>query len=104
MDLDAAFAALADPTRRAVIRALGDRPQRAGQLAALVGMSAPALSRHLRVLRRAGLIVEAARQDDARVRVYSLAPKALTPARAWLEEIDGFWMDQLSALKGRRRS
>ena len=60
VDLDAAFAALADSTRRAVIRELLRAPLRAGELAERVDMSAPALSRHLRVLREAGLIVEGA--------------------------------------------
>src|ERR1700733_14662573 len=52
--LDTTFAALADPTRRAVIRALLQKRHRAGELAAMVRMSPPALSRHLRVLRKAG--------------------------------------------------
>lgn len=97
--LDTAFAALADPTRRAVIRALVQQPQRAGELAAQVAMSAPALSRHLRVLREAGLIVDEAVAADARVRLFRIAPRALAPARAWLDEVEAMWGEQLAAFK-----
>jgi DNA-binding transcriptional ArsR family regulator len=99
MDLDAAFAALADPTRRAVISLLVSGPRRAGELAEQVRMTPPALSRHLRVLRRAGIVVEGGTPEDARVRVYSLAPESLGPARSWLEEVGAFWTQQLAAFK-----
>ncbi len=95
--LDLAFAALADPTRRAVIRALVSRPHRAGELAGVVRMSAPALSRHLRVLRDARLVVGRDLESDARVRVYQLAPHALTAARHWIDEVEQFWGDQLAS-------
>lgn len=87
-DLDAAFAALADSTRRAVIRQLLRAPLRAGELAERVGMSAPALSRHLRVLREAGLIVEDGVEHDARVSVYTLGLDAFAPVRNWLEQVE----------------
>jgi DNA-binding transcriptional ArsR family regulator len=98
-DLDAAFAALADPTRRAVIRALLRRPHRAGQLAAEVGMSPPALSRHLRVLAGAGLIVGQEHEEDARVRLFSVEPAAFAPMRAWLDQVEALWRDQLQSFK-----
>lgn len=97
--LDTAFAALADGTRRAVVAALLTQPRRAGELAQLVAMSPPALSRHLRVLRRAGVIVEQGAEDDARVRIYSLNPSAFAPIREWLDEVESLWQDQLSAFK-----
>lgn len=97
--LDDAFAALADPTRRAVIRALVQEPRRAGELAELVRMSAPALSRHLRVLRQAGLVQDLAIEGDARVRLYCLAPRALAPVRGWLDEVEQMWGEQLDAFK-----
>lgn len=97
--LDDTFAALADPTRRAVIRALVQEPRRAGELAELVQMSAPALSRHLRVLRQAGLVQDLAIEGDARVRVYRLAPRALAPVRSWLDEVEQMWGEQLVAFK-----
>jgi DNA-binding transcriptional ArsR family regulator len=97
--LDAAFAALADPTRRAVIRALLRKPHRAGELADAVAMSPPALSRHLRVLRSAGLIVDDSVLEDARVRVFSVAPDAFAPMRDWLGQVEDLWQEQLQAFK-----
>jgi DNA-binding transcriptional ArsR family regulator len=97
--LDAAFAALADPTRRAVIRALLRRPHRAGELAEEVAMSPPALSRHLRVLLGAGLIVDQGLEDDARVRVFSVEPGAFAPMRDWIAQVEGLWQEQLLAFK-----
>jgi len=98
-DLDSAFAALADPTRRAVIRALLRKPHRAGELAQVVEMSPPALSRHLRVLRSAGLIVDEGVREDARVRVFSIDPAAFGPMRDWLGQVEDLWHEQLQAFK-----
>jgi len=98
-DLDQAFAALADPTRRAVIRALLRKPHRAGELAQVVEMSPPALSRHLRVLRSAGLIVDEGVREDARVRVFSIDPAAFAPMRDWLGQVEDLWHEQLQAFK-----
>lgn len=97
--LDTAFAALADPTRRAVIRALLRRPSRAGELAENVAMSPPALSRHLRVLKRAGLIVESGIDDDARVRVFSVDANAFGPVRDWIADVEDQWQRQLGSFK-----
>ncbi|MEZ4403308.1 MAG: metalloregulator ArsR/SmtB family transcription factor [Kofleriaceae bacterium] len=97
--LDDTLAALADPTRRAVIDTLRRGPRRAGELAAHLGVSAPALSRHLRVLRRAGVVTDDAVADDARVRVYRLEPQPFADVRGWLDEVEAFWVDQLAAFK-----
>jgi DNA-binding transcriptional ArsR family regulator len=97
--LDAAFSALADPTRREVVKALLKQPRRAGELAEIVSMSPPALSRHLRVLRRAGVVVEQGVEHDARLRIYSLSPSAFDPFRAWLDEVENLWHEQLRAFK-----
>lgn len=107
-DLDDTFAALADPTRRRVIDLLRRKPLRAGELADAAKMSAPAMSRHLRVLRKCGLVEEDGLEDDARVRVYQLKPERFAELRRWLDEVEGFWIDQLDAFaahverKGRR--
>jgi len=93
------FAALADPVRRAVIRALLQKPRRAGELAEHVDMSPPALSRHLKVLRKAGLIVERGVEEDARVRVYGVDRRAFAPVRTWLEQVEELWHEQLEAFK-----
>ena len=99
IDIDATFLALADPTRRWVLEQLRRGPLRAGDLAAAGGMSAPALSRHLRVLRRSGLIEGSGIEDDARVRLYRLRPEPLSALRSWLDEMQAFWSDQLGAFK-----
>lgn len=97
--LDSAFAALSDSTRRAVIRALLKQPLRAGELAESVEMTPPALSRHLRVLRKAGLIVEEGVEHDARVSVYRVNLTAFAPVRSWLDQVEELWHAQLQAFK-----
>ena len=98
-DLDWTFAALADPTRRRVVELLRKRPRRAGELAAAFGMSPPAMSRHLRVLRRTSLVEEDSPDEDARVRVYRLRPEKFAVLRGWIEEVEAFWSDQLGSFK-----
>jgi len=99
-NLDRTLAALADPQRRAVVDLLRERPHRAGELADRVAISAPAMSRHLRTLREAGLVSEARSNDlDARVRVYALKTGAMSDLKDWLAETEQMWVDQLSAFK-----
>jgi DNA-binding transcriptional ArsR family regulator len=98
-DLDAAFAALSASSRREMIRMLLHKPRRAGELADSVDMSPQALSRHLRVLRKAGLVVEEGIEDDARVRVYSVHPTAFQPVQQWLAQAEELWRGQLHAFK-----
>jgi DNA-binding transcriptional ArsR family regulator len=97
--LDTAFAALADASRREMIRTLLHKPKRAGELARSVNMSPQALSRHLRVLRKAGLVFEEGIADDARVRVYSVHPAAFQPVQRWLAQVEELWRGQLHAFK-----
>jgi DNA-binding transcriptional ArsR family regulator len=97
--LDAAFAALSDSSRREMIRMLLQKPRRAGELADSVDMSPQALSRHLRVLRKAGLVTEEGIEDDARVRVYSVQPAAFQPVQQWLAQVEDLWRGQLQAFK-----
>lgn len=96
--LDQTFSALADPTRRDVIRLLRKGPQRASDLADATRASKPAMSRHLRVLRTAGL-VEHDVGDDERERVYTLAPAPFAQLREWLEDVEEFWGVQLASFK-----
>ncbi len=98
-NLDAAFAALSDASRREMIRILLHKPKRAGELAESVGMSPQALSRHLRILRRAGLVSEEGIEEDARVRLYSVPAAAFQPVQLWLAQIEEHWRDQLNAFK-----
>lgn len=95
----ATLAALADPTRRAVVRRLARGPARAGELAAALGMAPPSLSRHLRVLKQGGLIADDEPEHDARVRLYRLEPQALAPLHELLAELGAFWGEQLQAFK-----
>jgi DNA-binding transcriptional ArsR family regulator len=97
--LDETLLALADPARRRVIELLRQKPRRAGDLATELRMVAPAMSRHLRVLRTSGLVEEDSLPEDARVRVYRLRAEPFSELRAWLEEVESFWSDQLSAFK-----
>ena len=98
-DLDGTFAALADPTRRRVVDLLRSGPLRAGELAAAVEMSPPAMSRHLRVLRSSGLVEEEGSADDARVRIYRLRREPFAELHGWLDEVEGFWLIQLRAFR-----
>ncbi len=82
MPLDATFAALADPTRRAILERLAEGEATAGELAAPFAISQPAVSRHLKVLEEAGLI---SRRVDAQRRPARLEPQALAELDVWLE-------------------
>lgn len=97
--VDRALAALSDPTRRGVIGLLRKKPRRAGELARAMRMSAPAMSRHLKVLRKAGLVSLAHPAGDQRVRVYRLRREPFSALRGWLDEVESFWSDQLDAFK-----
>lgn len=97
--LDRTLAALADPHRRRAVDLLRERPRRAGELAESLGLTAPAMSRHLRALRQSGLVEESHPEFDARVRVYRLRREPMAALKAWLEAAEENWADQLSALK-----
>lgn len=97
--LDATLAALADPHRRRVVELLRDGPRPAGELARAVGVPAPAMSRALRSLKSAGLVSDSHPEHDARVRVYELRSAPMAELRAWLDETETLWAEQLSALK-----
>ena len=97
--LNAAFGALADASRREMIRLLLQKPRRAGELAECVQMSPQALSRHLRVLRKAGLVSEQGIENDARVRIYSVHATAFQPVRSWMAQVEDLWRHQLHAFK-----
>lgn len=100
--LDETLSALADPTRRAVIELLRDRPRRASDLAKALKVPKPAMSRHLRVLRQAGVIHEvgaASPDDDARARTYRLEAQPLADLQAWLGDVQAFWGVQMQAFR-----
>lgn len=97
--LDRTLAALADPHRRRVVDLLRERPHRAGELAQAARISFPAMSRHLKTLRRSGLVDEDRDELDSRVRIYRLRPEAMTELKTWLAETDAMWARQLAAFK-----
>ncbi len=94
-DLDRTFAALADPTRREILHVLAGGEAAAGALAARFSISAPAISRHLRVLEEVGLIT---RRIDGKHRRCRLEPKPLQSAMDWLEFYRRFWSESLQQL------
>ena len=98
-NLQEMFQALADPTRLAVVERLSAGPQRAGQLAAATGLSAPAMSKHLRVLLRAGVVDDERSPEDARARVFRLRPESVVGLRAWLDQLQATWDEQLQSFK-----
>lgn len=79
--------ALADPVRRQVVTLLSGGTLRAGQLAEETGMSAPAMSRHLRLLLEAGVVEDERTGADARARVFRLRPQSLVVVRVWLDQL-----------------
>jgi DNA-binding transcriptional ArsR family regulator len=93
--LSAAFAALADPTRRAILGRLAEGHTHVGDLAQPFAISAPAISRHLRVLEGAGLIE---REVDARWRICHLRPEGLQAAHDWLAQYRAYWEASLDRL------
>ena len=97
--LDRTLAALADPHRRRVVELLRERPHRAGELAEAVRISFPAMSRHLKTLRKSGVVEEDRDEFDSRVRIYRLRSEAMSELKTWLEETDALWARQLSAFK-----
>ena len=97
--LDRTLSALADPHRRQVIDLLKHGPMKAGDLAAASGLTAPAMSRHLRTLRTSGLVEESHNGFDARVRIYSLTIAPMSDLATWLKETEALWCDQLKAFK-----
>jgi DNA-binding transcriptional ArsR family regulator len=90
------FDVLAEPTRRRILDQLRDRPRTVGDLVTALNVSQPSVSKHLRVLRDAG-VVEASK--DAQRRIYELRPEALAEVLAWVEPYRRLWSDRLDALE-----
>jgi DNA-binding transcriptional ArsR family regulator len=93
---EAAFSALADPTRRAVLDLLRQGSQPAGRIAQAFPVSRPAISKHLRLLRRAHLVLQ---RREGRHRFYRLNPDPLRLVDSWLEQYRVFWSTSLANLK-----
>ncbi|MEO7962413.1 MAG: metalloregulator ArsR/SmtB family transcription factor [Gemmatimonadaceae bacterium] len=93
---EAVFGAIADPTRRAILHLLRSGDRSAGDIASRFPVSRPAISRHVRVLREAGLVRE---QRIRQSRVYSLSPERLTEVASWIDSYRIFWGARLHDLK-----
>jgi DNA-binding transcriptional ArsR family regulator len=91
------FKTLADPTRRTIFERLcRDGEQTVGALTALAGVSQPAVSKHLGVLKQAGLVVD---RHEGRQTHYSAQPRALAPLTDWTSQMTGFWQSRFDDLE-----
>jgi DNA-binding transcriptional ArsR family regulator len=104
--MDAVLQALSDDSRRTMLEVLKDHPATVSELADLLPIARPGVSRHLRVLREAGLVEV---QQEAQWRVYRLRPEPLAELDEWLGEYRALWTQRLDALhtevaRGKRRS
>ena len=93
--MDAVLQALGDPSRRTLLGILRQHPATAGELAAALPIARPGVSRHLRVLREAGLVDV---RQEAQRRIYSLRPQPLAEVDEWLEGYRALWQNRLDAL------
>jgi DNA-binding transcriptional ArsR family regulator len=93
--MDAVLQALSDESRRTLLETLTGGPATAGELAALLPIARPGVSRHLRVLREAGLVEV---RQQAQRRIYSLRPEPLAEVDQWLGQYRGLWEQRLDAL------
>lgn len=94
--LDAVFSALADPTRRSIVSRLAEGEAPVAEIAEPFEISAPAISKHLKVLEQAGLV---RRRVDAQRRLISLNPEALKLASGWVDQYRRFWESSLDRLE-----
>jgi DNA-binding transcriptional ArsR family regulator len=93
--MDAVLQALGDQSRRTVLEILRDHPATAGELADALPIARPGVSRHLRVLREAGLVDV---RQEAQRRIYSLRPEGLAEVDEWLGDYRALWQHRLDAL------
>ena len=90
------FTVVAEPTRRGILDLLRDEPRSVGELVAELGLTQPGTSKHLRILRDAGLVTV---RQDAQRRMYQLRPEPLAEMDAWLAPYRQFWSDRFDALE-----
>lgn len=96
---EALLLALADGTRGRIVELLAGRPHTASEIHRAFPIAAPAVSRHLRVLREAGLIEERRPDEDRRVRLYTLRPEPMQEVAGWLDDLSDLWQQQLESFK-----
>jgi DNA-binding transcriptional ArsR family regulator len=93
--MDAALHAIADGHRRTMLELLREHPATVNELAAVIPIARPGVSRHLRVLREAGLVDS---RHDAQRRIYSLRPQPLAELDGWLSDYRALWTNRIAAL------
>lgn len=93
------FEALSDERRCQVVELLGTAPRSAGELAQQTGLSASAMSRHLKVLLELKLIKDRRDPRDARIRMFELRPERLTACQSWLDQVQAHWQQNLNSFK-----
>ena len=93
--MEAILRAMADEGRRTLLESLANGPATAGELAALLPIARPGVSRHLRVLREAGLVEV---RQEAQRRIYALRPEPLAEVDEWLDRYRRLWEQRLDAL------
>ena len=91
--------ALADPTRMGAVELLSVSPRRAGELADILGVARASISKHLRVLLRAGIVADERLAEDARARVFRLRADSMAAVQAWLDQVQAHWDEQLGSFK-----
>lgn len=99
VDVATVMRALADPDRLRVVELLSQAPRRAGELANDLGVPPPTISKHLRILLEAGIVADERRPEDARVRIFRLRHESVVSMRAWLDQIQAHWDEQLGSFK-----
>jgi DNA-binding transcriptional ArsR family regulator len=99
VELAPVLKALGEPARLRLVEVLSRGPRRAGDLAHDLRLPAPTVSKHLRVLLTAGIVLDERRPEDARVRVFWLRPESVVAVRAWLDQLQAHWDEQLRAFK-----
>ena len=91
--------ALADPTRMRAVEMLSVSPRRAGELADGLGVAPASISKHLRVLLRAGVVADERLAEDARARLFRLRPDSMVAVQGWLDQLQAHWDEQLQSFK-----
>jgi DNA-binding transcriptional ArsR family regulator len=95
--------ALGEPTRWRAVQLLSDSPRRAGQLSEALGVSAPTMSKHLRILLGAGVVTDERPPEDARARVFRLSEERMVALRARLDQLQAQWDEQLASFSSHVR-
>jgi DNA-binding transcriptional ArsR family regulator len=98
-ELAAVLRALSDDTRLKVVELVAQRPRRAGQLAGDLDVTPSTMSKHLRVLLKAGIVVDERHPDDSRVRIFRMRQASIVSLRAWLDQMQAHWDEQLGSFK-----